>query len=180
MGEQIKKRIRPQYEGKKRSERFYFGRTGSNELKAKLSEINTGKKLSDETKKKLSDVTPKFDHQEGAIRRVYRMYRSNSHKRGLSFDLTLDQFREIVSKSCSYCGGEPKKRVVGGQKGRHSRIGVMNGIDRVVNHVGYEIDNCVACCQRCNEWKHTSSRSEFIEHIKKIYKNWSNRSDDNN
>ena len=45
-----------------------------------------------------------------------------------------------------------------------------NGIDRVDNKIGYELDNCVSCCIKCNKAKSYFGQDEFLNHIKKIYK----------
>ena len=48
---------------------------------------------------------------------------------------------------------------------------MYNGIDRKDNAIGYEYDNCVTCCGRCNIMKNKWSHDEFISHIKNIINN---------
>ena len=80
-------------------------------------------------------------------------YKSNAKARGISWELTNEQFLELVTKDCDYCG--------------HSQE--YNGIDRIDSSKGYTIDNCVPCCSWCNTMKLDYSKTEFLEHIKKIY-----------
>jgi hypothetical protein len=46
-----------------------------------------------------------------------------------------------------------------------------NGIDRVDNFKGYEIDNCVPCCYICNYAKRDMSKDQFLAWVKRIYMN---------
>jgi len=43
-------------------------------------------------------------------------------------------------------------------------------MDRVDSSKGYEKDNVVPCCTRCNLMKLTYSREDFLTHAMKIYK----------
>ena len=45
----------------------------------------------------------------------------------------------------------------------------VNGVDRVNSDLGYEIENCVPCCYRCNSMKMDTSLNEFKDHITKVY-----------
>jgi len=44
-----------------------------------------------------------------------------------------------------------------------------NGVDRFNNNKGYELDNCVPCCWKCNNAKNNMNISEFKEWIYRIY-----------
>lgn len=91
----------------------------------------------------------------------YRRYKYSSDKRSLSFDLTLDEFKEFCTKECFYCGSEPQtKTEVGGV--------LRNGIDRVDGKNGYLKSNCVTCCVICNYMKRTLNQESFYQHIAKI------------
>lgn len=37
----------------------------------------------------------------------YREYISNAIKRAIPFNLTFDQFNNLISQNCAYCGQEP-------------------------------------------------------------------------
>lgn len=79
--------------------------------------------------------------------------------RELSFTLTLDEVERLFSYPCFYCAAEPVE---------DNRGLVRNGIDRMDNSVGYEVDNVVACCTDCNLMKKDMTVEEFINHLKKI------------
>jgi hypothetical protein len=98
--------------------------------------------------------------------RAFKSYEKHANTRNLSFKLNLDQFVSLASNNCYYCGEVPKNSMNGRQS--RSRF-IYNGIDRVNNTLGYELNNCVTCCKHCNIAKHTKNRTEFFYWIKKVY-----------
>ena len=98
----------------------------------------------------------------GALDRAIR----SAQKRGYSWNLTSEQFKIITTKICYYCGELPKARQYKPTNGDYFH----NGIDRINNSVGYQVDNCVACCTKCNYAKHTMTQKEFISMAHKISK----------
>ena len=91
----------------------------------------------------------------------YPEYRTNAKRRGIVFNITSDEFAEIVIRPCHYCKGFSKER------NTHSR---GNGIDRKDSNIGYEINNCVPCCATCNFIKNNMGYRDFIGYIKQVYK----------
>ena len=79
--------------------------------------------------------------------------KANAKSRDKLLEISFEQFCELVSHPCTYCG-ESEKRI---------------GVDRVDNAGGYTIENCVPCCERCNRAKFTFSVKDFLEYIDKIY-----------
>lgn len=92
----------------------------------------------------------------------YPEYRYNAKKRGINFELTVEQFKEIIKQKCHYCGGYSKDRNV---KSRG------NGIDRKDSNEGYIYENCVTCCATCNFVKNKMGYRDFIKYIRDIYNN---------
>lgn len=95
----------------------------------------------------------------------YAEYRWASKQKNRTFNLSVDFFKKIIKKPCHYCGGysteyDPKSR--------------GNGIDRKDSSIGYVENNCVPCCSRCNFIKNNMSGTEFIKHIRQIYKTTKN------
>lgn len=84
----------------------------------------------------------------------YRAYKSNAFKRFKEFQLSIEDFKKLVSEPCFYCGEKDKRR----------------GIDRIDNSKGYLKDNSASCCSTCNYMKKTFSVEDFISHVRKIYK----------
>ena len=108
--------------------------------------------------------------QAGIKRRKYKEYQVGAVKRNLSFNLTFDQFLDITSKKCVYCGEEP--HIYPGDiqyMQSYFEPWKRNGIDRIDSSKGYSLDNCVSCCEKCNYAKHEMSLDEFKQWIIKIH-----------
>jgi len=84
----------------------------------------------------------------------FQAYKEKAQARGFDFDISFDGFQFFWQKPCSYCG---------------SKIETV-GIDRVDNNKGYDINNCVPCCEVCNKMKWKNSKDFWLEHVKKILK----------
>jgi len=83
----------------------------------------------------------------------FRTTKGNAHDRKIKFNLSLEEFKNIVSKPCYYCG-ENEKRI---------------GVDRIDNSIGYIKENSAPCCAICNYMKRIMTEKEFLSHIEKIY-----------
>ena len=115
----------------------------------------------------------------------YLRYKGGANKRNLEFNLSIVQFENIVIKNCFYCNKDPvpcnvylkqdntasyrsKRRER--KKGTVERAWInLNGIDRVNNDLGYNINNCVPCCTECNIMKSVLTLEQFLSHIKRIH-----------
>lgn len=97
---------------------------------------------------------------------LYGIYKRGAIKRKHSFKITMEQFNVFLYKNCFYCDGKPNNNLTVNNKTMR-----YNGIDRLDNKVGYEIDNCVSCCRFCNFAKRESSHKSFIEWAIRIAKN---------
>lgn len=87
---------------------------------------------------------------EASKRQIYTTYKHNAKNRGYCWELTEDQFRDLIEKPCHYCG------VVNSNTRYGTRLNgpaEYNGIDRVNNTQGYFLSNCVPCCKLCNRAK---------------------------
>lgn len=110
--------------------------------------------------------------QLGLKKYLYRSYKDGAVNRKHKFELTFEEFKNIISQNCHYCGSEPQeatsKMLI---KRGNTRMPTIkyNGIDRIDPTKDYTIDNCVPCCRKCNYMKHVLQEKEFFEHIKKIY-----------
>jgi len=106
---------------------------------------------------------------ESVYRYIYEQYQSSAKTRNIDFLLSKDEYIEIVKKNCNYCGESPPVKQP--NRGKKKYVGVpvpYNGIDRIDSNRGYEKENCVSCCTRCNYMKSNMDVSSFIEHILKI------------
>lgn len=88
------------------------------------------------------------------FRKKYSGYVLGANNRNLQWDLTPEQFKQLVTSNCGYCNAPA--------------VNKYNGVDRVDNAKGYTLDNCAPCCWTCNRWKGSSKLEEFLEHVIKI------------
>jgi len=96
------------------------------------------------------------------LHRIFRTYKRSAKDKKLSFNLTLEEFDDILQKNCEYCGETPKEYNDGYRR---------NGIDRIDSSIGYHQSNIVPCCEMCNRAKLDYTQSSFFEWVKKIYQN---------
>jgi len=91
---------------------------------------------------------------ERTLNGKYRQIQNRAKRFNEGIDITLENFKKIVSASCIYCGETEKPR----------------GIDRIDNTRGYIKENSASCCKTCNFMKKALTKEQFLEHITKIYK----------
>lgn len=103
---------------------------------------------------------------ESAFNSLYAAYKRKAAHREIAFSLTQDHFRLLTSNNCVYCGVEPIRKHYANKKAGYY---TCNGVDRIDSNKGYEIDNCVSCCYRCNTMKSNMTKNDFLAHIKRIY-----------
>lgn len=104
-------------------------------------------------------------HGESAFNNIYCTYRKGAENRGYEFNLTKEEFKKLVDSNCFYCGAPPANE----KKSRFNNGSYFyNGIDRVNNNLGYEPDNVVPCCWRCNEAKKVSTLDSFLSWARSI------------
>lgn len=92
--------------------------------------------------------------QGAALNDLYATYKRSSRDRGIPFDLTKDELKQLAASPCRYCGRSP----YAANRGRL----LYSGIDRVDNARGYTPDNCVPCCKECNGAKSKMTVEQFI------------------
>lgn len=86
-------------------------------------------------------------------------------KRGKTWALTAEQAEALMVGDCHYCGIPPSNEA----KTRKSNGSfIYNGIDRIDSSSGYEIDNVVTCCKRCNVAKNDMTYDEFVEWVNRV------------
>lgn len=81
----------------------------------------------------------------------YKSYKDRAYRKNITFELAVDEFNQILSNQCVYCGNN------------------ANTIDRIDSKQGYILSNCQSCCSVCNIMKYTYSHEQFITHMNKIY-----------
>lgn len=98
-------------------------------------------------------------------RQLWGTVKGRRRARELGFDITLEQFIEISSRTCYYCGAPPTP-----SKGSREWAAYVysNGLDRVDSSKGYLLNNVVPACKRCNMAKSDMTQEEFFEWIRKV------------
>ena len=80
----------------------------------------------------------------------YLAYKRRAEEHGLAFDITFEDFKDMILDKCYYCNDDG------------------HGIDRVNNSIGYIDGNMVPCCSVCNFMKRNLDLNQFIEKCMKI------------
>ena len=88
------------------------------------------------------------------IEYAYGNYKRTAELKQLDFELSEEEFNELVKTECSYCG-------IMQEKG-------FNGIDRLDSTVGYIASNCVSCCAMCNYMKGCLDKNIFLQRVEHI------------
>uniref|UniRef100_A0A6G6AB97 Uncharacterized protein n=1 Tax=Borely moumouvirus TaxID=2712067 RepID=A0A6G6AB97_9VIRU len=94
------------------------------------------------------DKFNKYGLYNTSIKNKYTMYQYYAKIKGYNFELTKDEFKNLVESDCYYCGCQREK--------------YLNGIDRLNNNEGYNIENTVTACKICNNMKNSLNESTFI------------------
>lgn len=110
----------------------------------------------------------KKEYGVASFNNLYLRYKTKSKNKGYIFDLSIEEFKNITSRNCFYCGIPPSQT---GNKNHKHGYYTYNGIDRIDSSKGYTIDNSVPCCFTCNRAKGNLSIKEFEEWIKRLYLN---------
>jgi hypothetical protein len=92
----------------------------------------------------------KLTEHERQVNKKWSQYLSGAKTRGLTFELTKEEFEGLVTKSCYYCGEPPNP---------------LNGIDRRNNDNGYCRGNVVPCCSICNMSKKVMTEMQWYQFI---------------
>lgn len=104
--------------------------------------------------------------REAALNVYFSAYKGSAKHRKKSFQLTIEDFKLITSKDCYYCGQSPQEIK---RKHKLNYNCIANGIDRINNDIGYELNNCVPACIDCNKAKSMMSKEQFLNFIKRVY-----------
>ena len=105
--------------------------------------------------------------KETGINRVFSSYKKKARDRNIPFTITVEEFGNIITKDCSYCGREPFNEL---KRLKTKKLQIKyNGIDRTIPGGPYSKENCVPCCYYCNHAKLDLSVDQFKEQIRRVY-----------
>ena len=94
----------------------------------------------------------------------YREYADSAAKRNIEFNISVEEFTEVVTKPCYYCKKYDETEVL--------------GIDRIDSFNGYVKGNILPACEICNTMKKQLTMKEFANHITLLYKNFASEFED--
>lgn len=84
----------------------------------------------------------------------YDLAVQQAERRGKSWGLSREDYESMVARVCHYCGGGLGERGV--------------RLDRLDNGRGYELDNVVPCCHRCNMTRNRLLTVSQMEAVGKV------------
>lgn len=105
---------------------------------------------------------------DAGLNRVFKDYRRGAKKRGLEWNLSKEQFRELTSSPCYYTGRMPSRAAYSSSRKNRSDPYIYNGIDRKDSSLGYTIENCVPCDSDVNLMKMNIPHDEFVGLVREI------------
>lgn len=85
---------------------------------------------------------------------TYSVYKSRRAKKGVPFELTINEYDRLLTKRCFYCQG--------------SNCATNIGADMLDPTIGYTSDNTVPCCKVCEGMKGNMLAGDFVDHIERI------------
>lgn len=118
--------------------------------------------------REISGVARRLPNSLAKLNMLVSKYKYSAKKRGLSWSLSDDEVRIIAAKVCYYCDREPQQIMWHANWSNARKSLLYNGIDRVDNLRGYELDNVVPCCKICNMAKRDMTQEEFISWAKRV------------
>ena len=99
-----------------------------------------------------------------AFRKVLYQYKHDAKRRGLSWQLSNEEFKHLTSSPCYFTGKLPSTAM----EAASGEIYMYNGVDRLDSKEGYTLKNCVPCCTEVNFMKRNLPYEKFIELCKAI------------
>jgi len=115
--------------------------------------------------RKINSLKRKLPENGGVINHLILQYKRHARDRGIKYNLNKDDFSEIISLPCHYCGLPPSNNKIT----KNCSGFLYSGIDRVDSSIGYELGNVVPCCSICNKAKLGMSRNEFLTWVESVY-----------
>lgn len=100
-------------------------------------------------------------------KKIFKDYVKKAKRREHEFSLTFEEFDNLISAPCHYCGRVPYNQFPYTDT---STMLLYNGIDRKNNDRGYTPDNTVTACKECNFLKGRFNYENFLSLTARIYK----------
>jgi len=109
-----------------------------------------------------NNTIDQLQHQEKImLKLIFKNYSSRN-----KIELNEDQFLQLVTMNCYYCGSPPGNNKKYYYKKKYSFY--YSGLDRIDNSLGYQWENVIPCCKYCNSAKGTLTLDQFLSWINNI------------
>jgi len=115
---------------------------------------------------RLTKILTKPNH-DGPRNKLFGTYKRMAIKRGYVWQLTKNEFGDLIKENCFYCGCVPSTGITNSRT--KTNVLYYNGIDRKNNLLGYNYENCITACGKCNRMKMNLPYDEYMNTIKVIY-----------
>ncbi len=100
------------------------------------------------------------------INSAYKYHKNGANRRGLNTFLTIEEYVEIASRPCVYCGDISIRE----NPDTGDEI-LLNSVDRINNEKFYTIESVQSVCFLCQRIKSDLKSKDFLNHINKIKTN---------
>jgi len=118
--------------------------------------------------REVSGLSRRLPGDKAALNINLSKYKRSARLRHLDWLLSDVDVQHLMKQMCHYCGVEPRQEIKHAHWSGYRSPVLYNGIDRVDNSKGYEINNVVPCCKICNYAKRDLSQQDFISWAKRI------------
>lgn len=99
---------------------------------------------------------------------IWYQYKRNAQKRGIAFDLSIEEAWAIFEKQNSKCAISGLNIQFGKRGKSHNRVETTASLDRINNNIGYEKSNVHWVHKKINQIKMDMDIKEFIELCKRV------------
>lgn len=120
---------------------------------------------------------------EASARQLVQRYRDTAKRRGIVFELDLQEAISMMRLECCYCGAPPSNQYLRSYRSRllpraeeHRTPFTYSGLDRVNSTLGYVKHNVVSCCSACNRAKSDMPYPQFEAWLRRIAARWASPS----
>jgi hypothetical protein len=83
-------------------------------------------------------------------------------------NLDFDKFYQLTQQACYYCGELPNQKYLVRNATDNLGTYTYNGLDRLDNSKGYDLENVITCCGICNFMRNKLTMEDFFAHVAKI------------
>lgn len=111
--------------------------------------------------RRLTLTKQRVREQREWLRYLYSKQVRESVRRGVPWELSIEQYNDLITKSCATCGTPPANRV------QHSRRR-YTPVSRIDYDLGYTVTNCLPGCLECIRIRGQYNLIDFLDYVSKM------------